>query len=157
METREKRDPDNCVFCRIIEGRAHSHKLYENDLAIAFLDTYPIVPGHTLIMPKVHISDMTDVPGGLVAAVFDIAKLISRSFYSLGYSAVNYMVNEGADAGQVIFHVHCHVIPRKPEDGLDFRMKRSRMPVEEMEQTAVSLRAEIMKAASAPGLPDEEV
>lgn len=146
---------ENCIFCRIIEGKAPSFRVYENDMAIAFLDTFPIVPGHTLIMPKVHIADMTDVPGELVASVFDIAKLISRSFYSLGYTAVNYLVNERADAGQVIFHVHCHVIPRKPNDGVDLRMRRARLPGEEMEKTASSIRAEILRTAS-QGMPEPD-
>ena len=146
---------ENCVFCRIIEGKAPSFNVYENDLAIAFLDTFPIVPGHTLIMPKVHIADMTDVPGELLTSVFDIAKLISRSFYSMGYTAVNYLVNERADAGQVIFHVHCHVIPRKPNDGIDLRMRRARLPGEEMERTASSIRTEILRTAS-QGMPEPD-
>lgn len=148
-------DPDNCVFCRIIEKKAPAYTVYENDRAIAFLDTYPIVPGHTLIMPKTHVSDMTDLPGELVAAVFDVAKLISRSFYSMGYTAVNYMVNEGADAGQVIFHVHCHLIPRKPDDGLDFRIRRFRLSNEDMEDTASRIKSGVKNVASA-GMPAED-
>ncbi len=148
MNTRELVSRENCIFCRIADGKAPSYRIYENDSAIAFLDTFPIVPGHTLIMPKVHIADMTDVPGSLVASVFDIAKLISRSFYSLGYTAVNYLVNERADAGQVIFHVHCHLIPRRPNDGIDLRMRRARLPGEDMEKTASSIRTEILKVAS---------
>ena len=148
-------DPGNCVFCRIIEKRAPAYTVYENDTAIAFLDTYPIVPGHTLIMPKAHVSDMTDLPDELVAAMFDVAKLVSRSFYSMGYTAVNYMVNEGADAGQVIFHVHCHLIPRKSDDGLDFRIRRFRLSNEDMEDSASRIRSGIKKVASTGVLEED--
>lgn len=156
VKSRDTLRPESCVFCRIIEGGSPAYVIYENDMAIAFLDTFPIVPGHTLIMPKVHISDMTDMPGELVASVFDIAKLISRSFYSMGYTAVNYIVNEGADAGQVIFHVHCHLIPRRQADGLDFRMSRARMPGDEMEATASRIRSEIKRAVSV-GMPESDL
>ena len=139
---------ENCVFCRIIKGKAPAYTVYENDRAIAFLDTFPIVPGHTLVMPKSHFSGMTNVPVDLIASVFDVAKLISRSFYSMGYTAVNYLVNEGADAGQVIFHVHCHLIPRRPDDGLDLRMKRSRLESKIMETTAYGIRSAIKNSVS---------
>lgn len=155
MAANGSRDRANCVFCRIAAGSSPAYVLYENEKAIAFLDTLPIVPGHTLIMPKVHISQMTDLPGDLVVSVFDIAKLISRSFYSMGYSAVNYLVNEGSDAGQVIFHVHCHLIPRKSGDGLDFRATRSRMDGNSMEQTASMIRDEIKKAAAVEPLEED--
>lgn len=156
MADRERVHGEGCVFCRIINGTAPAYLIHENEHAIAFLDTFPAVPGHTLIMPKTHIADMTDVPGHLVASIFDIAKLISRSFYSMGYTAVNYIVNEGADAGQVIFHVHCHLIPRKQGDSLDFRMRRARMAPEEMEETAARIRLEMKKAASSD-MPEEEL
>lgn len=155
MEAKERGGQTGCVFCRIVEGSSPAYVLYENEKAIAFLDTFPIVPGHTLIMPKVHISQMTDLPGDLVVSVFDIAKLISRSFYSMGYSAVNYLVNEGSDAGQVIFHVHCHLIPRKSADGLDFRARRSRMDGDTMEGTASRIRDEIKKAASVEPMEED--
>lgn len=155
MEEKERTASVNCVFCRIVEGTSPAYVLYENEKSIAFLDTFPIVPGHTLIMPKVHISQMTDLPGDLVVSVFDIAKLISRSFYSMGYSAVNYLVNEGTDAGQVIFHVHCHLIPRKNGDGLDFRARRSRIESVLMESAASRIREEIKRAASTNSIEEE--
>lgn len=131
----DERDSD-CLFCRIIGGTMPSFRIYEDDFVYACLDKFPITAGHTLVMPKVHHSRLVDLPSDLTAKVFDVTRRIGQSFYSMKYTGVNYFINEGSDAGQVIFHVHCHVIPRGPSDGLDFRIRRKGLTETDMYETA---------------------
>ncbi len=130
----------NCLFCRIIEGTKPSFRVYEDDAVFACLDRFPITAGHTLVMPKAHYSGMVDIPADIIARVFDVTRRVGRSFYTMKYTGVNYFVNEGSDAGQVIFHMHCHVIPRGPSDGLDFRVRRKGMTDGDMEGAARNIR-----------------
>ncbi len=130
----------DCLFCKLIRGTMPSFKVYEDDFAFACLDRFPITAGHTLVMPKSHHSKLVDLPFDLTAKMFDVTRRIGRAFYAMNYTGVNYFVNEGSDAGQVIFHVHCHVIPRRPSDGLDFRVRRKGLTESDMEEAAGSIR-----------------
>lgn len=117
---REVKSPagDGCVFCRIAGGRAPAWVVYEDDHAIAFLDTRPIAPGHILVCPKRHaerITDMEDMTD-LTAALKRVAHLVEEKLaedYNIG-------ANQGALAGQVVFHHHWHVIPRLDGEAPDF-------------------------------------
>jgi histidine triad (HIT) family protein len=142
---------ENCVFCQIMDGTAPAYTVYKDDEIFACLDKFPITARHTLVMPRKHVSTLVDLDEQLTSRMFNICRKIGSSFYAMKYSGVNYFVNEGADAGQVIFHVHCHVIPRNHNDGLDFRVRRSRMTDAEMSQAAESIRKEIMRAKDTPG------
>ena len=136
---------ESCVFCQIIDGKAPGHRVYEDDNIFACLDKFPITAGHTLVMPRKHVPTLVDLDERLTSEMFNLCRKIGSSFYAMNYSGVNYFVNEGADAGQVIFHVHCHVIPRNHNDGLDFRVRRNRMTDGEMGQTADRIRGGIGK------------
>lgn len=129
-----------CTFCSIVRGELPCYRVYEDEEIIAFLDINPVAAGHTLVLPKVHIATLIELPDELVERVFHVAKDIGRAFYSMGYTGVNYLVNEGSDAGQVIFHLHCHVLPRRQNDGVSLRMGRLRMSRQEMESVAADLR-----------------
>ncbi len=137
-------EPDtDCLFCSIIAGKSPSFMVYEDEFIYACLDKFPITPGHALVMPKLHYSGLVDLPAELIAKVFEVSRKIGRAFYSLNYTGVNYFVNEGSDAAQVIFHVHCHVIPRGHSDGIDFRIRRKGMTDTDMKETALRLREKL--------------
>lgn len=106
-------DPEN-IFAKIIKGALPAHKVYEDDRALAFLDIMPRAPGHTLVIPKCPARNLLDVPENDLAYVMKIAQKIAqagmKAFDADGITVQQF--NEPA-GGQVVFHLHVHVIPRK--------------------------------------------
>jgi len=106
-------DPNN-IFAKILRGEMPSYKVYEDDKVLAFLDIMPRAPGHTLVLPKASARNILDVSPDDFAAVAKagqkIAKAAMKVFNADGITIQQF--NEGA-GGQVVFHLHLHVIPRK--------------------------------------------
>ena len=109
----------DCIFCKIIAGQIPCTKIYENEHVLAFLDAGPVSEGHVLVVLKRHTSrmDLTDP-----LAMAEIAKVLPQLAGSIknamradGY---NVLCNNGASAGQVVEHMHVHIIPRKENDGV---------------------------------------
>jgi len=105
-------DPDN-IFAKILRGDLPSYKVYEDDKALAFLDIMPRAPGHTLILPKAPARNILDVAPDDLAHVMKVAQKIAqaamKAFDAEGVTVQQF--NEPA-GGQVVFHLHVHVIPR---------------------------------------------
>ena len=109
---------DDCLFCKIIKGDIPATKVYEDKQCLAFLDINPINKGHTLVIPKQHCKDIYDVPEETLKSVSIAAKKVSIAVKkAMGCDGVNIGMNNGASAGQVIFHMHFHVMPRFENDG----------------------------------------
>ncbi|KAI9351732.1 HIT-like domain-containing protein, partial [Zopfochytrium polystomum] len=110
---------DSCIFCRIVARKSPAHILYEDDRILAFLDIAPMTKGHTLVIPKGHFANLLEVDSDtlshLVCAIPWLAKDIMKA---VGSSAFNVLQNNGAVAGQVIFHLHFHIMPRSVGDGM---------------------------------------
>jgi histidine triad (HIT) family protein len=104
----------NNIFAKIVRGEMPSYKVYENDKVMAFLDIMPRAPGHTLVLPKAPARNILDIaPDDLVAvalAAQKVAKAVVKVFNADGVTVQQF--NEGA-GGQVVFHLHLHIIPRK--------------------------------------------
>lgn len=110
-----------CVFCKIITGEIPSYKIYEDERVLAFLDIKPVHPGHVLVIPKKHVANFEEIEeGDLTAMIFAVKKIGKSLKERLNYESYNVLENNDAAAGQVIPHIHFHVIPRKAEDGLKF-------------------------------------
>ncbi|NPC92084.1 HIT family protein [Bacillus sp. WMMC1349] len=103
----------DCIFCQILKGEIPSAKVFENEHVMAFLDISQVTKGHTLVIPKVHktnIYEMTpDVSREFFEAVPKIAKAIKEEYQPIGLNLLN---NNGEQAGQSVFHYHMHIIPR---------------------------------------------
>lgn len=109
-----------CVFCAIVEGKVPCHKVFETSRALAFLDVNPLRPGHTLVIPKAHISDLTEVgPEDWIAVNELLLWVAERTRKALGAQGNNLFVASGDAAEQSVKHLHVHVIPRRENDGLD--------------------------------------
>lgn len=105
-------DPD-CIFCKIVAGEIPCHKLYEDDLVLAFLDIGPLSQGHALIIPKGHYETIDQVPPDTAAAMGRILPGLSKAIMqATGATSWNLLQNNGSAAGQVVGHVHLHIIPR---------------------------------------------
>ncbi|WP_069807684.1 HIT family protein [Vulcanisaeta thermophila] len=102
----------DCVFCRIINREEDAYVVYEDEYVIAILDKYPVSRGHTLVMPKRHYRDLMEIPNDELCRVITVTKLIATAVKEgLGAPGVRVVQNNGSEAGQVIFHIHFHVIP----------------------------------------------
>jgi histidine triad (HIT) family protein len=107
----------NCVFCSIIKGKIPSHKVYEDDQVLAFLDINPSAKGHTLIIPKLHEARIENLPKKDSMTLFNVLhKLIDPIQRAVNASASTIGINNGKEAGQEVPHIHIHVIPRRQED-----------------------------------------
>jgi histidine triad (HIT) family protein len=106
-------DPNN-IFAKILRGELPSHKVYEDDRAFAFLDIMPRAPGHTLVIPKVPARGIIDIAPDDLAYVHQVAQKIAKAAMAVfGADGITiHQFNEPA-GGQVVFHLHVHIIPRK--------------------------------------------
>lgn len=109
----------DCLFCKIINGEIPCHKVYEDADVFAFLDINPTSSGHTLVVPKKHCSGLLDVDNEILSKIMAAAQKIAVAIQkALGSGAFNLIQNNGAAAGQIIEHLHFHIIPRSEGDGL---------------------------------------
>ncbi len=103
---------ESCLFCRIAAGEIPSRRVYADETAIAFLDIQPWHRGHTLVVPRRHVADALADPTALAeiapAVTATGALLVDR----LGAQGLNVLANVGATAGQEVFHLHVHLVPR---------------------------------------------
>jgi histidine triad (HIT) family protein len=106
-------DPNN-IFAKILRGELPCYKVYEDDKTLAFLDIMPRSPGHTLVLPKAPVRNLLDVAPADLAHVMTVAQKVAKAaIKALASDGVTIQqFNEGA-GGQVVFHLHVHVIPRK--------------------------------------------
>lgn len=109
----------DCVFCKIVGGQIPVTKVFEDDIVLAFLDIGPISDGHTLVIPKQHVRMLHDCPAQLLGQIGSrlgkVAKAVAAGMNSEGY---NVLCNNGRAAGQLVEHLHFHIVPRNTGDGL---------------------------------------
>lgn len=110
---------DVCIFCRIVAGELSAYKIYEDDQVLAFLDIKPVSAGHTLVIPKKHHQSMEDISMNDLSSLFMVIKKVGLLLkQGLGIEGYNIIENNDAVAGQVVPHLHFHLIPRAAGDGL---------------------------------------
>ncbi len=111
---------DNCIFCKIIKKEIPSKIIYEDEYTLAFLDIAKDVIGHTLVIPKKHITNILDCDNETLNHVMNAVKLISKHYVTnCGYEGINILNANDISAGQSVFHLHFHIIPRKSNDNID--------------------------------------
>lgn len=110
--------PD-CIFCKIIKGEIPTDKVYEDKAALAFLDISPVNKGHVLVIPKQHFETLLDLPDKVLHQTMKIVKKTAKAvMLALNADGFNISMNNFGAAGQIVSHVHFHVIPRFSKDGL---------------------------------------
>jgi histidine triad (HIT) family protein len=110
-------DAADCLFCRIVAGEVESHRVFEDDVTVAFLDSRPLFHGHTLLVPREHHETLWDLPDELIAPLFANAKRLSAAVRDAmgaqgAFVAMNNVVS------QSVPHLHVHIAPRNRKDGL---------------------------------------
>lgn len=109
----------DCIFCKIVRGDIPSFKVYEDDNTLAFLDINPVNHGHTLVISKEHYVNFEDINENELSILIRTVKKIGQALKKgLGVEGYNVQVNNDPIAGQIIPHIHFHVIPRVKDDGL---------------------------------------
>ena len=109
---------NECIFCKIVAGRLPACRVYEDADCLAFLDIGPIVHGHTLVIPKAHVDPLMEAPTDLLGKLIGVVRRVARAqVAALKADGVNVMQANGKAAGQVVPHLHFHVIPRFNTDG----------------------------------------
>ena len=136
---------ENCIFCKIANGEIPSSTVYEDEEFRAILDLGPASKGHTLILPKEHFRDLTELPEDWCGkARFLAGRIGSAMKKELGAAGFNGVQNNGTEAGQTVFHFHVHVIPRKTKDGVGLLWKPGN-PTEDEQKETCRLLAEQLK------------
>ena len=108
---------ESCIFCEIITGDAPATFVHEDEVVVAFMDINPVTPGHVLVIPRSHATDLLDVSAEDVAACSRLAQQMGkRAKGRLGADGVNLLNCSGEAAWQTVFHFHIHVIPRYKDD-----------------------------------------
>ena len=111
-----------CVFCQIVAGESPASVVYQDEQVTAFLDISPVNQGHTLLVPNHHAAGLADTEPALGGYLFGVAMSLSEAVRdSVRAEGVNLIVADGRAAGQNLFHVHVHIIPRHEDDGFGFQ------------------------------------
>ena len=129
---------NNCIFCKIVAGEINATRVYEDDDILAFIDTGPIVEGHTLVIPKEHYDPITETPVETLQKIIAVVqKIANAQMKGLRADGVNVTQANGEVAGQVVPHIHFHVIPRFTDDGHSWNWNaRSYKSTEKMQDIA---------------------
>jgi histidine triad (HIT) family protein len=134
-----------CVFCEIAAGSAERSVVYEDDALLVIMDLQPVNPGHALVLPRQHAVHLSDLDEDAAAPLFVAALRTAAALRASGIrcEGVNLFVADGEAAGQEVFHVHVHVIPRFHGDS--FRVERggepAALPRSDLDSAAERLRA----------------
>ena len=117
---------EDCIFCKIIKGEIPSHKVYEDENVIAFLDANPTSKGHTLVVPKKHVENIHEASGMdyMWEPIVDVSNAVKEAFDAEG---INVNQNNGEVAGQEVMHMHFHVTPRYTGDEIEIDYDRSEL------------------------------
>lgn len=117
----------NCIFCAIAAKRAPADIVFESQDALAFLDIRPIVPGHILVIPRMHFRNLFDFDAACAAGLLHAQRLVAHALRAaLGADGLTVVQSNERAGGQSIFHYHVHLIPRYLGDGLITRPENLR-------------------------------
>ena len=124
-----------CIFCKIIAGEIPSNKVYEDESVLAFLDIAPLSQGHTLLIPKEHVARLDELSPeaccSVAAKLPALGRAVSKAVDAQGYNVLN---NNGPAAGQLVEHMHFHIIPRRADDGVIAHRSSGKYPDGRMEE-----------------------
>ncbi|RRR76363.1 MAG: HIT family protein [Candidatus Viridilinea halotolerans] len=130
------------IFSRIVHGEIPAAKIYEDDLTLAFLDINPASHGHALVICKQELAGLLDLPPELVAAVAQTTQRVARAINTvLQPEGMNIVQNNGAAAGQTVFHYHVHIIPRWGGDDVLLPWRPGQLSASERDALQAQLRA----------------
>ena len=137
-------DPDN-IFAKILRGEMPSVKVFEDDIALAFMDVFPQAEGHTLVIPKdVEARNLLDMPTERLGTYMERVQTVARAVEA-GLQPDGLIITQfnGAPAGQTVFHLHFHIIPKREGGSLKGHAQGGMADIAELEQIAAKIRAHL--------------
>lgn len=138
-----------CIFCDVVAGELEAEVVFEDEVSLAFLDHRPLFAGHTLLVPRDHYETLTDLPGPLVAPLFSNAQLLAGAVRD-AMNGVGTFVALNNKVSQSVPHLHVHVVPRRPKDGLrGFFWPRKKYGKGEVREAGDAIRSAVERMSSA--------
>lgn len=132
---------DDCIFCKIANGEIPSATLYEDEDFRVILDLGPAAKGHALILPKEHYPNLYELPDELAEKAILLAKrMVVKMTKALNCDGFNVVQNNGAPAGQTVYHFHIHLIPRYKDDHAGFGWNVGELSDAERDEILAKLR-----------------
>ncbi len=132
---------EECIFCKIVQGKVPAAKIYEDSKSISFLDILPANKGHCLIVPKQHAATLVEMDDDGLESLIKVSKKVARALsLSFGNASFNIVMNNGKEAGQVVNHAHIHIIPRFQKDRLRIKWSHLKYENDEMKEYAEKIR-----------------
>jgi histidine triad (HIT) family protein len=135
---------NDCLFCRMVAGEEPLSLVYEDELTFALMDIQPVTPGHLMVVPKRHAAELADLTEAESDALLRVARRAAAALRRTGLrcEGVNLFLADGEAAGQEVFHVHLHVLPRFAGDGFGLRFPPDYVvrPRDELDQNAARIR-----------------
>ncbi len=133
---------DNCIFCKLANGIIPANSIYEDDGFKVILDASPASRGHAIILPKTHAANIFELPDEYCEKIFKVAKKCGAAIKNaFNYDGLNVLQNNGEAAGQTVFHLHVHLIPRNLDDKITIKY----VPDNNMDETSAAQTAEKIK------------
>jgi len=136
----------DCIFCKIVAVEIPASVVYEDESILAFLDIGPLADGHLLVIPREHTSKLSELSASDSAKLGAVLPALTRALLEVtGAEGFNLLVNEGRTAGQLVSHVHFHLIPRWGNDQLGYRWNAGTYEAGRIEELAVAYQDELAK------------
>lgn len=133
----------DCVFCALLDRRSPASFVYKDEQVAAFLDLFPVHSGHTLVVPRQHVADLLTCPPDVVGHLFRVSVAIAPAVVAtVGGDGFNVWAANGRAAGQEVFHLHLHILPRHRGDAFGLRFPKG-YPTEADRSELESLAARI--------------
>ncbi|MCX5043387.1 HIT family protein [Aldersonia sp. NBC_00410] len=138
------------IFADIVAGRAPASKVYEDDDVFAFMDIRPFTPGHLLVIPKIPARSLAELDPAIGGKLFAVGQRLAAALRDseVGADGVNFFLADGVTAGQEVFHVHLHVIPRTPGDGFGLRGRPTSPRRADLDYLAGSIRGALERGSA---------
>ena len=134
----------DCIFCKIANGEIPSYTVYEDDDFRGIMDIAPASKGHVIILPKEHAADVFEIKEEMASKIYAVAKKVAKAVKEVtGCDGVNILQNNGEAAGQTVFHLHMHVIPRWNNDNIKITWKPDESMKDILEELACKIKENI--------------
>ncbi|MDP2705143.1 MAG: HIT family protein [Patescibacteria group bacterium] len=130
-----------CIFCKIARGEVPSDKIYEDEHTFAFLDIEPNNLGHSLVIPKEHFKNVYETPDEVLGQIMATVKKVTLAVKKgMGAEGINIANNNEPAAGQLVFHIHVHIIPRYSNDGFHHWPAKPNFTPEQFKEAAENIK-----------------
>lgn len=135
---------ESCIFCKIVRKEAPASIVYDDETVLAFLDIRPLSAGHALVIPKSHFAEIFDAPQKQLSQVHKVAQLIAiAAKKATGADGISIIQQNGKAAGQDIFHLHVHIVPRFTGQKLPLFSGLKEAERAELDEMALKIRREL--------------